>query len=253
MRVRMLGVAIVFMLFIPVACYGTQPLITDDTGTQGTGKYQIEVSYEHLHAEGSGATLRFDRFDNILTGGVTPTVDIILDVPALHLKLSDPEGSKSAAGLGDVTLETKWRFFESDGLSFAVKPGIAFPTGDDGEDLGAGELRPRIIFIATKDLAPFTFHANAGYTRNENHLNENDDIWHVSLAAEYRATSRIKLVANAGADGSHDRQTGTPERFVLGGVIFSATEHIDLDVGAKGTFADIADAWSLLAGVTYRF
>jgi hypothetical protein len=28
-------------------------------------------------------------------------------------------------------LELKWRFFEKDGLSFALKPGIAFPTGNE--------------------------------------------------------------------------------------------------------------------------
>jgi hypothetical protein len=48
-------------------------------------------------------------------------------------------GKKQAkGGISDVTLETKWLFFESDGLSFAVKPGLSFPSGDNENDMDEG-------------------------------------------------------------------------------------------------------------------
>jgi hypothetical protein len=32
----------------------------------------------------------------------------------------------------------KWRFYEKDGLSFAIKPGIILPTGEEDKGLGDG-------------------------------------------------------------------------------------------------------------------
>ncbi len=42
--------------FIVINAYSAHPLITDDTGTQGTGKFQIEINGEHSKDNGDKAT-----------------------------------------------------------------------------------------------------------------------------------------------------------------------------------------------------
>lgn len=250
---RILAAAIVAFMFSAGIALATMPLITDDTGTQGTGKFQAEMGYEHQQLEGGGISQQLNSLTTILTGGATKNVDIVVTIPVLALTTEDSGAKTSASGLGDVSLEVKWRFFESGGLSFALKPGVFFPSGDDAKGLGNGDFAPRLMFVATKELDPLTFHANIGYTRNNNKIDQNCDIWHASLAAVYKVSDRVSLLTNAGAEGCHDKRSDTPEHLVLGGLVFSVVENFDLDIGAKGWLSDALSGWSLLAGSTFRF
>jgi|GEM_PF-5264623 len=56
---------------------------------------------------------------------------MVLTVPYQFLEETD--------GISDISLELKYRFYEKGGLSFALKPRISFPTGDEDKGLGAGE------------------------------------------------------------------------------------------------------------------
>ncbi len=229
------------------------PLITDDTGTQGTGKFQLEMGYEHQQLEGSGVSQQLNSLTTTLTGGASDKVDVVATIPAVSITSKQAGEKTSASGPGDISLEVKWRFYESGGLSFALKPGVSFPSGDHEKGLGTGQFSPSMMFIATKEFGPLIFLANVGYTRNQNDLDQNFDIWHASIATAYKVTDRVYLAANAGADGSHDRQTDTPEPFVIGGIVFSVVENFDIDIGAKGWFSDSISGWSFLAGTTLRF
>ena len=78
---------------------------------------------------------------------------------------------------------------KKDGLSFAIKPGITLPNGNEDKGLGNGKLSSGAVFITTKEIKPLAFHLNLGYTRNGYKLQADkaanrNDIWHTSLAAE---------------------------------------------------------------------
>ncbi|MEM5785950.1 MAG: transporter [Syntrophobacteraceae bacterium] len=252
MAIRVLG-AVLIVLLAAGTGFAAHPLVTDDTGTQGTGKFQVELLYEYERVEGGGVTDTGNSFDFVFTGGLTDTVDLVLGIPLLHVRSKSVDSDDSVFGAGDLGLEVKWRFFERDTFSLALKPGLSIPSGDDEKGLGSGRVGGSLFLIATKDLEPFAIHANVGYGRNENKLDENKDLWHVSLATEYKVIEGIRLVGNVGADASADKATDTPEGFVLGGLIYSATENLDLDIGAKGVFTESADGFALLAGATFRF
>lgn len=97
------------------------------------------------------------------------------------------------------------------------------------------------------------FHFNAGYGRNESTVDEERDIWHVSLATEFEAAPWIKLVADVGAERNTDKESDTPAAFALGGVIFPVMENLDLDLGVKAGLTRPEADYAVLAGLAFRF
>ena len=242
---------IVLLSFGP--SFAALPLITDDTGTQGKGKVQFEFSFEQEHEHGEGVTEDESRFRSAITYGIVDHVDLILAVPYFYVRTEDHGIRVKNSGLADITLETKWRFFECNGLSLAIKPGLSFPSGNKADGLGAGEVGGSTFFIITKEVDPLAFHLNIGYIRNENDVEEGKNVWHISVATVWRALTWMEFVADVGAEGGRDPEKDLPEAFILGGTIFHVKENLDLDIGLKGNFAEAADGFTLLTGVTYRF
>jgi hypothetical protein len=245
--------ALLMVLTFSGMSLAAHPLITDDAGTQGKGKGQFEINFEYAHESSGGVVESTNQIQTVLTFGVLDNVDFVVGFPYQFIN-SKALGTKTTEdGLSDITLEVKWRFWEANGLSLALKPGIIVPSGDAGKGLGAGEVGYSFFFIATKELDPWAFHLNLGYRRNENTVDERTDIWHVSLASELKVFSWMKAVVNIGAERNPDQQSETPPAFILGGLIFPVTEHLDLDIGVKGGLTASEDDYSILAGMTFRF
>ena len=137
-------------------------------------------------------------------------------------------------GISDMSIELKWRFYETDGFSFALKPGLTLPTGDDDKGLGSGRTTCHLFLITTKEIKPWAFHLNLGYNRNENKVDERKDIWHASLASTVEVIKDIKLAANIGAERNPDKSSNTHPAFIIGGLIYSISENFDIDFGIKG-------------------
>jgi hypothetical protein len=244
-------------------CFASHPLITDDTGTQGKGKLLFELngqtSYgkENQHEDtGTNITAkeRETELRAALTYGVIDNVDVILTLPYQWKKTEVNDATASdVSGIADISVEVKWRFFEKDGLSFAIKPGITLPAGDKDKDLGAGRATGTLYFITTKDIDPWAFHLNLGYKRNENTVDEREDIWHVSLAGEFKILKNLKLVANIGAERNTDKSSDTNPAFILGGFIYSIRENMDIDFGVKGGLNKAEADITYLAGIVFRF
>jgi len=253
---------IYFSLF--TVSFAAHPLITDDTGTQGKGKIQLEINGEtsfdkeiksdddtgkHITVKETGGEVAA-----ALSYGVTDTTDIVFGLPYQWRKVKeDDTETADEDGISDISFEVKWRLFEKDGLSFAFKPGITLPTGDDEKGLGAGRMTYSIFFITTKEIEPFAFHANIGYIRNENKGDERKDIWHASLASEMDVVKDLKLVANIGMEKNPDKGSSTNPAFILGGLIYSVTENIDMDFGVKFGLNKPETDRTLLAGMALRF
>lgn len=234
------------------------PLITDDTGVQGKGKTQLEVNgeynYDKERLDGVSVKEKEWQLGATLSYGITNEIDLVLTTPYRWTK-GEENGLTTARenGLSDATLEAKWRFWEHEGSSLAIKPGIILPTGDEDKGLGAGKVGYSLFLIGTQEMKPFTFHANLGYKRSENCLNEREDIWHASIAAEWEVMENLKLVANTGIETNPERDSNTDPAFLLGGVVYSVNEDLDLDAGVKFGLNDVETDYTLLAGLTYRF
>jgi len=256
--------AIFFLIIVTHAfltlSHAAHPLITDDAGTQGKGKYLFELNgqtgNETEMSAGANTTAkeRETELRVALTHGVIDNVDVILTIPYQWQKTQVNDATVSdVSGVADISVEVKWRFFEKDGWSLAVKPGIALPTGDKDKDLGTGRATGTLYFITTKEIDPWAFHLNLGYKRNENAIDEREDIWHASLAGEYKVMKNLKLVANIGAERNTDKSSDTNPAFILGGFIYSMRENMDIDFGVKGGLNKAEADITYLAGIALRF
>ena len=107
-----------------------------------------------------------------------------------------------------------------------------------------------VFFITTKEMGPFTLHLNLGYIKNRTELR---DIRHYSLAGEYKPVKDLRIVANIGGETNADRGSNVHPIFLLGGVIYSFRENIDMDFGIKTGLNKAEADYAALAGLTYRF
>ncbi len=245
----------VMVLVAAGTTFAAHPLITDDTGTQGKGNFQLEIvgEYEHENKDGVAKDSVVVPTIPVLSYGITDSSDIVLGISYQHIRTSDSSKTTTADGLSDTSVELKWRFYDKGGLSFALKPGINLPTGNDEKGLGAGKITYCLFFIATKEIKPWAFHLNLGYIRNENKINERNDIWHASLAGEAEVVKKLKAVANVGIERDHDKASNRNPGFILGGLIYSISENLDIDIGIKEGIHNRGNDYSIPAGITWRF
>ena len=254
----MAGFLILFTLITPGLSQAAHPLITDDTGTQGKGKFQLELNgqcdTDKETVEGVDVKTTGGQFATTLSYGIVDNIDLLLGLPYQWGKVKEDDvTSYEENGISDMVLEVKWRFFEKDGFSLALKPGISFPTGNEDKGLGTGKIGGHIFLIASKDMAPWALHANLGYIRNENKAEDEKNLWHVSLAATWEAVKKLKLVANIGIERNADSAADNDPAFFIGGMIYSITENFDLDCGVKWGLSSSETDTSLMAGITIRF
>ena len=240
------------------AVFAAHPLITDDSGTQGKGKYQLEVNgqYDSDKETINGASARATggQAGATLSYGIADSTDLVANVPYAWGKIKqDGLTVYDEKGFSDASFEIKCRFFEKDGLSFAVKPGVSFPTGDEDKGLGSGKVGYHVFLIGSKEAAPWSFHANLGYIRNENRADEEENLWHVSLATTYEVVKDLKIVGNIGSERNPDKAADNDPAFLIAGAIYSINENFDVDAGIKYGLASSETDWSLMAGTAFRF
>ncbi len=238
--------------------FAAHPLITDDTGTQGKGKAQLEFIGEYGIEKEEGVTEKSFEAPTVpfLSYGLSGTIDLVFGLPYASVRVEDA-GTTAVRGATDMSIELKARVYEKDGLSFAVKPGISLPTGDEEKGLGNGKTTYSAFFITTKEAELWAFHFNAGYIRNEYKLETDKeankkDIWHVSLASQVEVAKGLNFVANIGMERNPDKTSDTNPAFVLGGFIFSMRDNLDLDFGIKSALNKPETDIAFLAGITWR-
>lgn len=253
-----LAIRLVLVIMLAASpAFAGHPLVTDDTGTQGKGHYELEFNGEFERDDTGGVRSEVTTIAGSFAAGVTETIDLVLGVPYQYGRLiedaDDGHEKTTKDGFSDISLELKWRFWGRNGLSFAVKPGVTFPTGDRGKGLGGGRMTYSLHLISTLEAGPACFHMNAGYVQNENKNDERKELWHVSLAAEYPVMEKLTLVANVGVDRNPDPASQANPAFILGGVVYSLSDAVDVDFGVKGGLNDVAPDYSFLAGLTFGF
>lgn len=230
-------------LFCSTPLQAAHPLITEDTGTQGAGGWQIEVFGEDGKARGTGAPL--ERQDAVLSYGVARNADVQVGLPWIR--------HAGGHGNGDVSLDLKWRFLERGPLSLGLKPAVTLPTGDEARRLGAGRAGWGSLLILSYDLGSWAFHAHAGYKRNRNSLGERESLKHLSGAVAVQAAPGVKVLVDVARTTSADPSESRAERYLVFGAIWSVGKDLDLDLGLKVGAGGAALDEALLLGLTARW
>jgi len=249
---------VVMMAAVSCNAYAMHPLITDDAGTQGKGKYQVEANGQYATDNDTlnGVTTKATEGELVtsLTYGVTENVDAFIEFPHVWSSFKvDNVIFTNVNGLSDISAGAKWKFFDRDGLSFAVKPSISLPTGDDKEGLGTGKTGYRMFFVAEKDVEPIGVFVNIGFIRNENTFAEEKNLWHASIAGTYEVVHDLKIAVNFGMEKNPDKTADKDPAFGLLGLVYGVRENLDVDCGIKKGLNEAEMDTTLLAGMTVRF
>jgi hypothetical protein len=73
------------VLLMPASAGAAHPLITDDSGTQGAGKYQLEINGQHDFDKETVAGAQVKTSANELAAalsyGIADTVDLVVGMP----------------------------------------------------------------------------------------------------------------------------------------------------------------------------
>jgi opacity protein-like surface antigen len=245
--------AVTALTLLPATARAAHPLITEDTDTLGKNIAQLELTSEHITIRSGGVEQLSVLTTTVLGYGLSDRADLLLTAPYLRIGDVAVLGTPDASGFADLGIDIKWRFYESDRLSFAVKPGMTFPTGNDDLGLGTGRTAWSLYLVSSYQLERWTFLLHLGHIHNNNVFSERVNLWHASTAVTWQATDKLKLIVDAGSYRDPDPDTGTKAVFAVGGLIWSPLENLDLDLGYRTTATDNARLHALLAGLTVRW
>lgn len=245
MKKFLLAALLVVVMAVPV--FATDlPLITDTANTSGKGKGQMDLSYQYS----TDTNFKASQLMGSVTYGASDNLDFVVSMPWEYVKV----GSVSAHGYGDIVVDAKYRFYNKQGLALAVKPTITLPTGSDG--FGKDEASFGVALLATKAINDsFVVLANAGYTRNENNINNKLDLWSASIAAEYavKQVKGLKVVADFGVATNPIKYGDATATYILGGASYAIAKNMDIALGAKFGLTEALPDFTLVTGFTFKF
>jgi hypothetical protein len=256
------GQRLLQLIFAGCASYAPEawaahPLNTDDAGVLGAGNFQLETTYDSSHDKEDGVRARIDNFSVALSYGLSGTIDLVLSAPYFwtESRSSVFPASQTEHGIGDAVLQLKWKFYERDRASFALKPGMSFTTGDEERELGAGKNTYGMLLISSLEYDPRSYHFNLGYTRNNNLdiAAIRNNLFLASAALTYDLGDQTVLVGEAGWVTNADRRSGSHPGYVLLGLVYALREYIDLDAGVQVGLNEVSEDRIYRAGLTIRW
>jgi hypothetical protein len=222
----LLGICI--LLMTTGVAFAAHPLVTDDPGSNGKGGFLVELNTAYL------ITDEVFVFAPVFTYGILDNLDVVLRLETDFNMFADPG------------LDVKWRFYEGEILSAAVKPSISIPFQQDFDANLYMMFSQKIIQKSEKDTSAasgdfqgFTVHENIGYGIS--------GALHLSMAVCIEPVEKFSIVANVGTEDTFN------SLFVIGGIIIGITDNINYDIGVQHDFTGRTGAWSLLNGLSFGF
>jgi hypothetical protein len=262
MKIQVAILLTVSCLALSTPTHAANPLATDDTGTQGMLKFQVETNAEFGwdRTSGNGTTIRTNTqsLNEVLTVGVLDPLDLALTVPFSWQQIRENGTSTyDQGGLNDISLALKWRFLETGSASLAIKPSITFPSGDNNRGLGNARPAYGATLISTMEFKPIIVSTNIGYTyqsyTNADKKIHRTDLWNLSLSGTAEVLKGLQVATEVGtASNIHKASTDWPT-FMTGGFIYSPIENLDLSLGVRIGLTPPETDISLLPGVSFKF
>ena len=244
-----------------VAGFAFQPLITDDTGTQGRGGNQLELSLNEDRTNAAGSIERLHTLPIVYTRGLTDTLDVFAGLSHSRIRSSTPGGD--ASGGGNPSFGVKWRFYEMEetGTGFAVKPEIFFPvsTGRERAGLGNGKTSGNLTLILTQEVPFGAIHVNAGVGRNryrDTSNNPDTTRTRASIAPVWDLSGQWKLAFDLGTESAHAGGVSVRSNFAELGAVYSPRKDLDFALGivrSSDNENPRATKHTATAGIIWRF
>lgn len=238
--------------------FAFQPLVTDDTGTEGEGADEIEVSIDGDRTKEAGETTRTRTLPFTYTRGITDTLDTYAAIS--HIRISS-QGARTS-GVGNPVLGAKWRFFDSEAskTSFALRPEVLLPVSESREarGLGNGKTSWALTLLATQEVGFGAIHANLGIGRNRfrDPAAPNSTVIAASIAPVWDVAPKWKLALDVGYESEKAGGVTTRSRFAEIGAIYSPNDGLEFALGVIRGWNSAnsrVTSSSATVGVTWHF
>lgn len=252
-RWKLLAVTSLLSMLPASRAQAAHPLITEDAYTLGSGVSQLEIGAEQARFDEPGLDGRVNLVRPVYSHGLLQNLDILVGAPYLDTRETSLDGVARTRGLGDVSVEMKWRLYEDGPVKLAFKPGVTLTTGNFAKGLGTGRSVPSVFLVSTIERAGWYYNLHAGYLWNSNKNELRKDLFHLSGSLVVRASPGVQWALDVSADSSVDRRESSFPVVALGAVIYSPLENLDLDLGIKLGLNSAADDRGFLAGITVRW
>ena len=244
---------------LPAAAF--HPLITDDTGTQGSGGNQLEFLFNEDRTKAAGNIERLHTLPIVYTRGLSEAFDMFAGLSYARIRSGTSAGD--ASGGGNPTFGAKWRFYqnEKNKTSFALKPEVLFPVSTDSESAGLGEGKTsgNLTLILTQEVPFGAIHINAGVARNRYRDTSNRpdrSTTRASIAPVWNVTEQWKLAVDLATQSAHAGGAKLRSNFAELGAIYSPSMDLDLTLGilrASDNDGPRTTSHTATAGISWRF
>lgn len=93
--------AVLALALLPPATpsFGAHPLITEDSGTQGLGNWQLELTAEYGREDTAGVKDDAADFSAVLSYGLRDNLDLLLTLPYSHLGTDSATSASMPSGV----------------------------------------------------------------------------------------------------------------------------------------------------------
>ncbi|MFZ2652043.1 MAG: transporter [Burkholderiaceae bacterium] len=257
-RAQRLLPALAIVVFAGPA-FAFQPLLTDDTGTQGEAGNQLEFSIDSERTRQGSLSTRTRTVPITFTRGLSDTLDAFAGIGHVQIRSSTP--GIDASGGGNPVLGLKWRFFEgAAATSLALKPEVLLPVSQASERQGLGNGRASwaLTLVATQELGVMALHANLGIGRGRfrDPATPASSLRVASIAPVWNVAPNWALALDLGTTSDKAGAVTTRSRFAELGATYAHSENLDFALGLIRTThsaAARASTRSATAGLTWRF
>jgi hypothetical protein len=236
---------ILLIVCFPLGVLAGPPIVTDDTGTPGPGKWETNAGL-NMEKRRSESTYQAPVLD--LNYGIGEHIQ--LNYSVAWIVLHGNEGTKSGPGNSEVAV--KWRFLdqEKQGVDMSIYPRFLFNNPASSADRGIVDKGTifRLPFQMEKKIGVITVNPEAGHEFHQ----EGGDTWLYSLAVKYAEIKGMEVLAEI--FGTADNKFTKEENAFNIGIRKDVREDVSLHASV-GKGLEGADHPTLLsyAGIQVRF
>lgn len=213
-----------FIFLSPGLVHAGPPLLTDDTGTPGSGHWEINVA---LTVERNPSKLRLEGPLLDFNYGLGERIQLKFEVPWVTLK---EEEEKVKGGIGNSLFGVKWRFLDQDrqGIAMSIYPQFEFNNSSSSADRGLVDKGIKFLLPVQleKQIGKLTVNPEVGYLFRQ----KGDNQWIYALALFYDVSKKLELVGEV--HGAAKRNLAKHEGVFNLGFRLKLSERIALNASA---------------------
>lgn len=209
-----------------------RPFTTEDAGVAGDKNLQTELSVDYAANDGD----KNYTFLFVPVYGTGERFEVSAEFPYSFVK---PEGGGTVKGSADINLAFKTLLLPEKDSTPAIlfKTVLKLSNGDENNGLGSGDTDIGFTGVLSKNLSPFVFHANLGYTltgKEKDATLKNYMLYGIAL--EYALNEKTKFVSEVYGESDSHFDIGAFKHHSINpliGLTYQISKNAALDVSSK--------------------